>query len=191
MPLAYAIRGLYGVTISQQHQEVTAGPLVDLLGFRAVANDGNRFRYVTGAGGAGAIVDVLHMPGTLPGTMGAGAVHHVAWRTPNETQQVVWRRLIEKADVSVTSSRNRLYFESVYFREPGGVLFEIATDGPGFTIDEPVGRLGSRLQLPPWLEPLRWELEHGLPSVYLVGERERSEQVSRQGQQHGIADQYF
>jgi glyoxalase family protein len=107
------------------------------------------------------------MPGTLPGTMGAGSIHHVAWRTPDDDEQALWREKLLRTDTGVTPVRDRVYFHSIYFREPGGVLFEIATDAPGFTIDEPAQHLGSHLQLPPWLEPLRIQLEHVLPALHL------------------------
>ena len=100
------------------------------------------------------IVDVLCLPDTQQALIGIGSVHHVAFRTPTDEQQLVLRRNIVKARLNATPVIDRFYFQSVYFCEPGGVLFEIATNPPGFTVDETVDRLGTRLVLPPWLEPM-------------------------------------
>ena len=117
--------------------------------------------------GLGSIVDVLCLPYSPPGYMGVGTVHHVAWRTPTDKQQIILRQEIVKHGLNATPVIDRMYFHSVYFREPGGVLFEIATNPPGFTIDEKVEELGNRLMLPPWLEPDRRSLEKLLPKVNL------------------------
>jgi glyoxalase family protein len=115
--------------------------------------------------GPGSIVDVLCLPYTPPGYIGVGTVHHVAWRTPTDEQQMNLRREIIKEGLNATPVIDRIYFHSVYFREPGGVLFEIATVPPGFAIDEKLEELGNRLMLPPWLEPDRKSLEKLLPKV--------------------------
>ena len=97
--------------------------------------------------------------------MGIGAVHHIAWRTPSPDTQLDWRRVLSEAGLDVTPVLDRHYFRSIYYREPGGVLFEIATDPPGFTIDEPADALGTRLMLPPWLESRRDVIEVRLPEM--------------------------
>jgi glyoxalase family protein len=111
------------------------------------------------------IVDIVCLPYTQPGTIGAGTVHHVAWRTPTDESQSEMRKKIARKRLSATPVIDRLYFHSVYFREPGGVLFEIATDPPGFLIDQKPEDLGQKLVLPKWLEPKRGYIEKTLPSI--------------------------
>ena len=161
----HAIRGLYAVTLSESGYESTAEMLTDTLGFRLVGEEGARFRFDVGGGGPGARVDILCQPGQGRGLVSAGTVHHVAWRAPDEGTQSEWRTQIVGRGVNVTPVIDRNYFRSIYFREPGGVLLEIATDGPGFTIDEPLLELGRRLKLPPWLEPRRDQIERALPPL--------------------------
>jgi catechol 2,3-dioxygenase-like lactoylglutathione lyase family enzyme len=144
------------VTLCANDPEPTARFLA-ILGFEPAGVEGNRQRFEL-AGGA-ARVDILHEPDAEPGKMGAGAIHHVAFRVADEGVQLVWRARLIEAGVHVSPVKDRLYFHSIYFREPGGVLFEIATDGPGFLIDEPAETLGSALCLPPWLEPSRQSIE--------------------------------
>jgi glyoxalase family protein len=162
----HAIRGFHGVTISEEGYESTAQVLTGLMQFTAEGSDGNRFRYRAGAGDAlAATVDLLCVPDGRHGGMGAGVVHHVAFRTPDAQQQNDWRKQIVRAGLNVSPVMDRQYFQSIYYREPGGVLFEIATEGPGFTADEAAERLGSKLMLPPQLEPHRAEIERVLPPV--------------------------
>jgi catechol 2,3-dioxygenase-like lactoylglutathione lyase family enzyme len=165
-PVEYAVRGFHSVTLSVEGYERTAGVL-DRLGFRKAQEKGNRFRYETGGGGPGALVDVECVPDLPPGRVAVGSVHHVAWRAVDDREQQTWREVVARAGLNVTPIIDRKYFRSIYFREPGGVLFEIATDAPGFAVDEPVEALGSELVLPPWLEPTRKELELRLPPVRL------------------------
>ncbi len=167
IPQEHAIRGFFGVTLSEEGYERTASLLTETMGFRLVKEDGDRFRYEVGKGGPGAMVDVLCQPDTPAGQVSVGTVHHVAWRTPNDEQQKEWREELVKARLNVTPVIDRKYFHSIYFREPGGVLFEIATDPPGFTVDERLEELGTRLMLPPRLEPLRAHLDRALPRVRL------------------------
>ncbi len=167
VPAEFAVRGFHGVTLSEESHIQTVSLLADTLGFRKIANDGNRFRYETAEGGPGAIVDVLHQPESPSGVVSVGTVHHVAWRTPDDEQQKAWRQKLVEVGRNVTPMIDRKYFHSIYFREPGGVLFEIATDPPGFTVDEPAQELGTHLKLPPWLEPDRHEIEQSLPPVHL------------------------
>ena len=162
-----AIRRLRGVTLTEEGYELTASLLTQTLGFRLVDEVGSRFRFQTGTGEPETVVDVLCLPGLQSGWISVGAAHHVAWRTPNADQQKSWREEIFGLGANVTPVMDRRYFRSIYFREPGGVLFEIATDPPGFTVDEPVERLGSKLMLPPWLEPDRARIEEVLPRLRL------------------------
>lgn len=167
LPAEHAIRGLAGVTLSEVDAERTAGLLTGTLGFRPLVEEGDRFRFAVGQGGPGAMVDVLGTPGAERGLVAAGSVHHVAWRAPDEQTQLGWRQEIVETGLDVTPVLDRQYFRSIYFREPGGVLFEIATDPPGFTVDEDPAHLGEQLRLPPWLEPDREKLESVLPPLTL------------------------
>ena len=163
VPAEHAIRGFHGVTLQSARPEAT-GQVLSHLGYQREAEEGDRVRYRTG-GDRAAVVD-LHRPADpMPGRQGAGTVHHVAFRTPDDDSQFAWRdRLIDEG-LHVTGQKDRQYFRSIYFREPGGVLFEIATDGPGFDRDEDLESLGSELKLPPWLEEDREFLEERLPPV--------------------------
>jgi glyoxalase family protein len=167
VPVAQAIRGIYGVTLAEEGYERTAGLLIGTLHFDKTEEQGSRFRFETGAGGAGAVADVECLPDRAPGRMGVGTVHHVAWRTPDEAGQLRWHDKVARSGANVTPPIDRRYFHSIYFREPGGVLFEIATDPPGFAVDEPAGELGTHLMLPPWMESRRAELERALPPLRL------------------------
>jgi glyoxalase family protein len=163
VPAEHAIRGIHSVTVWEEGYEHTARHLTETLGFRLVAEEQNIFRYEVGPGGPGALITVRCAPEFLRGRMAAGSIHHVAWRVATDEEQLSLRGVLSSKGVDVTPILNREYFHSIYFREPGGVLFEIATDPPGFTIDEPVEHLGSQLKLPPWLEPARSEIEQVLP----------------------------
>ncbi len=166
IPEEHAIRGFYAVTLSEQGFEATAD-LLRTMGFRDVAEQGNRFRFEVGDGGSGARVDVLCVPEAPHGRVLVGTVHHVAWRVADDESQAAWREKLLEIRPNVTPVIDRCYFHSVYFREPGGVLFELATDPPGFAIDEPVDSLGESLKLPSWLEPHRKEIEEVLPPLQL------------------------
>lgn len=167
VPAEAAIRGFHGVTLSEEGYENTARLLTDIMGFRPDGGEGHRFRYRAPAGDFAAVVDLLCVPDGRHGAMGAGVVHHVAFRTPDDEQQRAWRATIVGLGFNVSPVMDRTYFHSIYFREPGGVLFEIATDSPGFTADEAAEELGTRLRLPPWLEPERPRLLKLLPRLYL------------------------
>lgn len=167
IPAATAIRGFHGVTLSEEGYENTARLLTEVMGFRAEGSEGNRFRYRAGAGGPASLVDLLCVPDARHGGLGAGVVHHVAFRTPDDAQQAAWRADIARRGHNVSPVMDRQYFHSIYFREPGGVLFEIATDPPGFTADEAPDRLGTTLRLPPWLESQHPVLERALPRLRL------------------------
>ena len=172
VPFEYAIRGFYSVALSEEGFERTAGILEEELGFSLIGQEKSRFRYkIKNPEGGASIVDVLCLPYNPSGYMGVGSVHHVAFRTPTDEKQKVLRSSIIKAGLNATPIIDRTYFHSVYFREPGGILFEIATDPPGFTIDQKPSELGTRLMLPEWLEPDRKNLEKILPSLSLSDPR--------------------
>ncbi len=169
VPIEYAIRGIHSVTLSVTRKEQTVALLTQVLGFRSLAKLDNRERYEVGRGenaGSGAFVDLLDLPAEAQGTVAVGSVHHVAWRTPDDEEQLQWRQKLASTSANVTPQLDRTYFHSIYFREPSGVLFEIATDVPGFAVDEAPGELGSHLKLPPWLESNRYQLEKSLPPVH-------------------------
>jgi len=167
VPAEYAVRGFHHVSLSENGYERTASLLTDTLGFRQIARQGNRFRYATGDGAPSAMVDVVCAPEGRPGRVAVGTVHHVAWRAATDQEQARWRDVLVAGEYDVTPVIDRQYFHSIYFREPGGVLFEIATDPPGFATDETVQQLGSSLKLPPWLERGRPELERLLAPLKL------------------------
>ena len=163
VPLECAIHGFHSATLAEEGYESTAALLTQTMGFKLTGQEGNRFRYAAGSGAA----DVLCAPEEPPGRVAVGTVHHIAWRTANDEQQRVWRDELARRDYNVTPVIDRKYFHSIYYREPGGILFEIATDPPGFAVDEAPEELGSRLQLPPWLESSREQLLAILPPLRL------------------------
>jgi glyoxalase family protein len=168
VPPEQAIRGFHGVTISEEGYESTANLLTELMGFELTGSEANRFRYRPAAGhDFASTIDLVCVPDSRHGTMGTGVVHHVAFRTLDQEQQLAWREQIVRARFNVSPVMDRNYFTSIYFREPGGVLLEIATDGPGFRADEPVESLGTRLMLPAPLEGRRAEIEALVPRVKL------------------------
>lgn len=161
----HSIRGIYSITLWQESCDLTGKLLMETLGFDAVREQASIFRYAAGDRGPGTIVDLRCVPGLWPGVMGAGTIHHVAFRAPDDGAQAEVRTQLVSLGFNVTPQIDRDYFHSVYFREPGGVLFEIATDPPGFTVDEPLESLGQALKLPQWLEPRRFEIEALLPNI--------------------------
>ena len=166
VPPEHSIRGIYSVTLWQESCDLTGKLLVDDLGFTAVREQASIFRYAAGdRDSGGSIVDLRCVPGLWAGSMGAGVVHHVAFRAPGDETQLKARNELVAKGFNVTPQIDRDYFHSIYFREPGGVLFEIATDPPGFTVDEPLDKLGQSLKLPAWLEPRRFEIEALLPNI--------------------------
>ena len=169
VPAEFGIRGLASVDLTVRHLEPTEWALTEALGFRKTdekREDGGRTAvYEVGPGGPGATVRVLERPGAGLARLGRGGVHHVAFRTPDDEEHARWREKIRAMGLGVTPQIDRFYFRSIYFREPGGVLFEIATDGPGFATDEDPAHLGERLSLPPFLEDRREEIESRLTPV--------------------------
>ncbi|HEX3531848.1 MAG TPA: ring-cleaving dioxygenase [Thermoanaerobaculia bacterium] len=167
VPAEKAIRGFDGVTLTEWNPEVTANLLTGVMGFQQIGEEVNRFRFAMGAMGTqpGSRIDIVAKPDAPRGHVSAGTVHHVAFRTPDDAQQRAWHDDLIGRGYHVSPVMDRQYFHSIYFREPGGVLFEIATDPPGFTADESVETLGSGLRLPTWLEPQRQQIENALPPV--------------------------
>ncbi|MDX1687154.1 MAG: ring-cleaving dioxygenase [Candidatus Promineifilaceae bacterium] len=166
VPAERAIRGFHHAALWESDAEGTAQLLTETFGFRPVGDHGGRLRFAAQES-PGRLVDVVNRPDGEAGIMGAGAVHHIAWRTPDDEQQQEWRRTLIGLGYGVTPVKDRQYFHSIYFREPGGVLFEIATDPPGFTLDESPDELGTHLKLPPWLEESRSRIEEALPDLSL------------------------
>jgi glyoxalase family protein len=165
VPAEHAIRGLEGVTLLVENGEPTGAILTGVLGFEEAARDGSLVRYRSGAA-MGGTVDVRSAGGFLPGRMGGGSVHHVAFRAKDDAEQAeMVRKLAEQHGIEPTEQRDRNYFRSVYFTEPGGIIFEIATDGPGFAADEAEEELGGELKLPGFLEPRRSQIEAYLPAL--------------------------
>ena len=165
-PEEFAIRGVHGVTAHEEGYEMTANLLTDTMLFTPVGQEGNRFRYRARDAEAGhGMIDLLCVPDGPHARGGAGAVHHIAWRVPDDAEQVAWRKTLVSADLNVSPVLDRQYFHSIYFREPGGVLFEIATDSPGFTVDEARESRGQAVKLPPWREKAPDQIEAGLEPI--------------------------
>ena len=162
VPAAHAVRGIHSATIEVGRATGTATVLRQVLGF-SEDKDGTRFLGREGA--PGRIVDVRERRGAHIGQMGAGVVHHIAFRARDDAEQAEWAKALREARLAGTPVQDRQYFHSIYFHEPAGVLFEIATDPPGFTRDEPLESLGTTLKLPPWLEPIRARIEQALPPL--------------------------
>ncbi len=165
VPPEHQLRGVHSVRLWEAALGPTEALLTEVMGFEALGEDGGWHRYGVAGGGPGARVDVRVLPGERRGGGGTGGVHHVAWRVRDEEEELAVRRAVEAAGLRPTPVIDRFWFESVYFHEPGGVLFELATDGPGFARDETPEHLGEALILPPWLEEQRAEIEAGLPPL--------------------------
>ncbi|MDQ1144080.1 glyoxalase family protein [Bacillus sp. SORGH_AS 510] len=159
----HAIKGFGGAVLYSAQPHKTADVLENVLGLECVGQEMGFLRF-TSDGTIGNKIDIQLTP-TVRGLMGAGTVHHIAWRAKDEAEHQRWRALLLEKEYYPTEILDRNYFKALYFHEAGGILFEIATDSPGFAVDEPVEELGKRLMLPPWLEPKRKELEGELPSV--------------------------
>lgn len=162
-----AIRGLHGVTLTIGSPPRTIAFMTDVLGFAMAGQDGERTRLTAGAASPGHFVDVVEAAGDARGVNGLGTVHHVAMAVATSSDQIAIRHELVRLGVAVTEVLDRQYFQSIYFREPGGVLFEVATVQPGFLVDEPEAALGQTLKLPPWEEPHRAAIEAGLPAITL------------------------
>lgn len=167
IPQEHAIRGFYNVEIWEEGYERTAGLLTEQLDHRLIAEKGNRFRFAA-TDAPGNYVDIICSPDSLKGLAGSGTVHHIAFATPNAATQQEVRLRVVKRMLNPTPVLDRNYFTSIYFREPGGVLFEVATSGPGFTVDESPGHLGEELKLPAQYESDRAEIEKKVVPVTLA-----------------------
>lgn len=166
IPPDFAIKGFYGITLTEETLSKTAELLKGQLDFTLLQEKEGRYRFTT-SNKPGTFVDILCLPDALRGLPGCGTVHHVAFATADMNSQLKVSTLLERAGISTTPVIDREYFHSIYFREPGGVLFEVATDVPGFTIDEELDHLGENLKLPPWEEINRQELEEKLAPLKL------------------------
>jgi len=159
------VRGLHAVRLAQRDLEPTARFLTQGLGFTSAGEERGWHRFSVRGGGSSRVVDIQVLPEGSRGAWGVGSVHHIAWRVPDGAAQRDIQGSVARAGGRPTDVIDRFWFQSVYFREPGGALFEVATDGPGFAVDEPAESLGERLILPPWLEPRRAEIERVLPKL--------------------------
>jgi glyoxalase family protein len=177
VPADKAIQGLFGVTLLELSLMRTQA-LLNLMGYEKLSEEGSRIRFAPQGNAKGRYLDVVVDEDAHRGQMGAGSVHHIAFRAFDDHAQIEWQKELAHS-VAVTAVQDRTYFHSIYFHEPGGVLFEIATDNPGFLIDEPVESLGEALRIPSWLEPQRTLIEARLHPLVLqkaVGEATGSRQ---------------
>jgi glyoxalase family protein len=165
VPPEHSIRGFFGVTLLERNADQTAA-ILNVMGFQKIGEEGNRVRFSAAGHALGNHIDLIIDPNAKFGRSGAGSVHHIAFRAKDDAAQKEWRQEIAK-HLDVTPVMDRTYFHSIYFREPGGVLFELATDPPGFALDEPVESLGEELRLPPWLEPKHSLIEQRLAPIAL------------------------
>ena len=165
VPADRQVRGLHSMRLVERDTETTARFLIGTLGFSEAGSEDGWQRFVLPGARSGRILDIRAEPSKPRGKWGTGGVHHLAWRVPDDDAELEVRERVEQAHRRPTPVIDRFWFKSVYFLEPGGVLFELATDGPGFSIDEPSATLGEHLVLPPWLEPRRREIEAALPPL--------------------------
>lgn len=182
VPAEHAVRGVHAMTLWTADFAATARLLEGPFGMRRAASEDGTTRFVPAAPattGIGAALDVRDVSGFWEGASGVGTVHHVAWRVPDDATELALRGRVRDSGLATTEVVDRQYFHSVYFREPGGALFEIATDLPGFTVDEPLATLGETLVLPRWLEPNRAQIEGALPPIMLPVAQSLSYEVQR------------
>lgn len=165
VPAAHQLRGMHAVRLWERDLKPTEMLLTQILGFTPIGTEAGWHRYGVDGGSSGKIVEVKEMPQERRGQWGTGGVHHVAWRVKDSAEEMALRNAIVQAGLWPSEQIDRFWFKSVYFKEPGGVLFELATDGPGFERDEKLAQLGEQLILPPWLEPQRQSIEAGLPRL--------------------------
>jgi glyoxalase family protein len=165
VPVARQIRGLHGARLWERELAPTSAFLRDVLGFTYTGQEGEWHRFTVEGGGSGRFVEVREIPDGRRGAWGVGSIHHLAWRVDDEAHQAEVRERVDSAGRRPTPVIDRFWFKSVYFLEPGGVLFELATDGPGFAVDEDPQHLGESLVLPPWFEPQRRAIESALPQI--------------------------
>lgn len=165
VPAEKQVVGLHAVRLLERELEATEALLVGVMGFEKVGEEEGWHRYGVAGGGSGTFAEVQVDPTAGTGRWGVGSIHHVAWRVPDDETEIALQQRIAHTGLRPTGQIDRFWFRSVYFREPGGALFELATDGPGFTRDEEVGSLGRELILPPWMEKNRATIEANLPTL--------------------------
>jgi glyoxalase family protein len=166
VPIEHSIRGFHSVSAALEGYERTAKLLTESFGYRLVNQSNNRFRFASqNETTAGREIDLICAPDAANGRIAAGSVHHIAFRARDDAEQQQWRKHLVALGYNVTPVIDRVYFHSIYFREPGSILFEIATDPPGFTLDESLNQVGESLRLPPWLESARAQIETVLPPI--------------------------
>lgn len=165
IPVQHQIRGLHGARLWEQDLSLTANFIRSVLGFTHFGTEAGWHRYTVAGGGSGRFLEIRELRDMRRGHWGVGSIHHLAWRVDDEAHQLAVREKIAEVGRRPTEVIDRFWFKSVYFLEPGGVLFELATDGPGFAVDENPARLGETLVLPPWLEPQRQAIESALPRI--------------------------
>jgi len=175
VPESRQVRGLHGVRLLERNSAPTVEFLTSALGFEEVGQEDGWRRFALPGGRSGRVLDIKEAPAERQGTWGTGSVHHIAWRVPDDATELAVQQRLHAAGRHPTPVIDRFWFKSVYFKEPGGSLFEVATDGPGFGVDETLEELGGRLVLPPWLEPQRSAIESSLPQLR---EPEAATQVS-------------
>jgi glyoxalase family protein len=167
VPPGRQLRGMHSVRLWERDLKQTAALLTEVMGFEHLGSEDGWRRYGVDGGGSGRLVDLKERPGERRGEWGTGGVHHVAWRVQDTPEEMAVRGLIQEAGLNPTPQIDRFWFKSVYFREPGGALFELATDGPGFDRDEDPAHLGEQLVLAPWLEDYRKEIEAALAPLVM------------------------
>lgn len=166
IPAAHALRGLHTAELTVRAARPTEDLVTGVMGYSLVRRDGNRARYESAAGGGpGRYIDVIADPSATPGLGGSGTIHHIAWNVPDDATEVALQEKLHDAGYPVSDVRDRNYFHSIYYREPGGVLFEIATAQPGFAVDESSDSLGTALKLPAQFERAREQIERLLPPL--------------------------
>ena len=162
---AQAIAEFHSATLHVRSRERTEALLTGTMKLELVGEESGRRRFRGATEGIATLVDTIESADARPAGLGAGSVHHIAWRTPDDASQLRWIDHLAQTGATVTPVQDRQYFHSIYFREPGGILFEIATDPPGFATDETPDHLGEALRLPPWLEASRARIEAALPPL--------------------------
>jgi glyoxalase family protein len=167
IPQEYALHGFHSVTLWLEEIQSTAELLTAHMGYRPAGQEESRYRFIAESNAPGHTIDLVEGPEKIQARLGVGSVHHIAFRVANDDQQLEYQGRIRSAGFDVTQVMDRSYFHSIYFREHGGVLFELATDIPGFAIDEPVNTLGESLKLPEWFETRRSEIEQSLVPLEL------------------------
>jgi glyoxalase family protein len=171
VPAECQLRGMHAVRLWERQLGPTEAVLTQLMGFTHLGSEDGWQRYGAEGGGSGKLIEIKELPEERRGEWGTGSVHHVAWRVHDSEEQMQLREMLLQGGLRPTHQIDRFWFKSVYYKEPGGVLFELATDGPGFDRDEDMEHLGEQLILPPWLEGQRREIELALPSLEMPGSR--------------------